>query len=95
MAVGGKKEDYDFIPPDDNMEWWCQWRMNIKDVRMVYSSIDYYSSIWPGPPTRPQEEKEFLENYKGKLFAMLSDYNYNNHEVDDNTTPSDFDKRED
>ena len=95
MAVGGKKEDYDFIPPDDNMEWWCQWRMNIKDVRMVYSSIDYYSSIWPGPPERPEEEKEFLENYKGKLFAMLSDYNYNNHEVDDNTTPSDFDKRED
>ena len=67
MSVGGKKENYDFIPPDDNMEWWCEWKMNIKDVRMVYSSIDYYSRIWPGPPDRPEEEKQFLENYKGKL----------------------------
>ena len=83
MSVGGKKENYDFIPPDDNMEWWCEWKMNIKDVRMVYSSIDYYSTIWPGPPDRPEEEKEFLENYKGKLFAMLSDYNYSHHEVED------------
>ena len=83
MTVGGKKEDYDFIPPDDNMEWWCEWKMNIKDVRMVYSSIDYYSRIWPGPPDRPEEEKQFLENYKGKLFAMLSDYNYSHHEVED------------
>ena len=84
MSVGGKKEEYDFVPPDDNMEWWCQWKMNIKDVRMVYSSIDYYSSIWPGPPTRPEEEKEFLENYKGRLFAMLTDYNFANHEVEEN-----------
>ena len=66
MSTGGKKEEYDFIPSEDNMEWWCQWKMNIKDVRMVYSSIDYYSSIWPGPPERPDEEKEFLENYRGK-----------------------------
>ena len=83
MSVGGKKEEYDFVPPDDNMEWWCEWKMNIKDVRMVYSSIDYYSSIWPGPPTRPEEEKEFLENYKGRLFAMLTDYNFSNHEVEE------------
>ena len=83
MSVGGKKEEYDFVPPDDNMEWWCQWKMNIKDVRMVYSSIDYYTSIWPGPPTRPEEEKEFLENYKGRLFAMLTDYNFSNHEVEE------------
>tara|TARA_B100000287_G_C20056533_1_gene552628 strand:- start:150 stop:404 length:255 start_codon:yes stop_codon:yes gene_type:complete len=83
MSVGGKKEEYDFVPPDDNMEWWCQWKMNIKDVRMVYSSIDYYSTIWPGPPERPEEEKEFLENYKGRLFAMLTDYNFSNHEVEE------------
>ena len=35
MSVGGKKEEYDFVPPDDNMEWWCQWKMNIKDVKIV------------------------------------------------------------
>ena len=83
MSTGGKKEEYDFNPSEDNMEWWCQWKMNIKDVRMVYSSIDYYTSIWPGPPTRPEEEKEFLENYKGRLFAMLTDYNFSNHEVEE------------
>ena len=83
MSVGGKKEEYDFVPPDDNMEWWCQWKMNIKDERMVYSAIDYYTSTWPGPPTRPEQEKEFLENYKGRLFAMLTDYNFSNHEVEE------------
>ena len=83
MSTGGKKEEYDFIPSEDNMEWWCQWKMNIKDVRMFYSSIDYYSTIWPGPPERPEEEKEFLENYKGRLFAMLTDYNFSNHEVEE------------
>ena len=33
MSMGGKKEESDFIPSEDNMEWWCQWKMNIKDVR--------------------------------------------------------------
>ena len=83
MTTGGKKEEYDFIPPDDDLEWGCEWRMNIRDLRMVYSSIDYYSHIWPGPPERPEEEKEFLENYKIKLFTMITDYNYAHHEVED------------
>ncbi len=41
--------------------WGCEWRMNIRDLRMVYSSIDYYSHIWPGPPERPEEEKQILK----------------------------------
>ena len=49
---------------------------------MIYDSINYYSNIWPGPPERPKEEKEFLENYKVKLFTMITDYNYAHHEVE-------------
>ena len=49
---------------------------------MIYDSINYYSSIWPGPPERPEQEKQFLENYKVKLFTMITDYNYSNHEVE-------------
>ena len=62
MAVGGKKEEYDYNPPEDNLEWWCEWKLNIREIRMIYDSINYYSSIWPGPPERPEQEKQFLEN---------------------------------
>jgi hypothetical protein len=82
MAVGGKKEEYDYNPPEDNLEWWCEWKLNIREIRMIYDSINYYSSIWPGPPERPEQEKQFLENYKVKLFTMITDYNYANHEVE-------------
>jgi len=82
MSVGGRKEEYDFIPPEDNLEWWCEWKLNIRELRMIYDSINYYSNIWPGPPERPKEEKEFLENYKIKLFTMITDYNYAHHEVE-------------
>jgi len=82
MSVGGRKEEYDFIPPEDNLEWWCEWKLNIRELRMIYDSINYYSNIWPGPPERPEQEKQFLENYKVKLFTMITDYNYAHHEVE-------------
>ena len=53
MAVGGKKEEYDYNPPEDNLEWWCEWKLNIREIRMIYDSINYYSSIWPGQPEIP------------------------------------------
>ena len=30
MSTGGKKEEYDFIPSEDNMEWWCECKMKSK-----------------------------------------------------------------
>ena len=91
MAVGGRKEDADFDPQEEDLEWWAEIRWNIKDVRNMYSSIDYYQSIWPGEPDRPKKEKKFLEVFKGKLFAMITDYNFHHHEVEvgeDDSTPS-------
>ena len=92
MSVGGKKEDYDFCREEDDLEWWAEQRMNIREVRMIYSSLTHYSNIWEKwNGGRPPDEIEFLTWYKGKLFSMISDYNFTHHEVEeisDDTTPS-------
>ena len=50
MAEGGHKGEYSYPDNEDDLEWWAETRMNIRDVRSLYSSIDYYQSIWPGEP---------------------------------------------
>ena len=92
MAEGGHKEEYVYPDPNkDDMEWWAETRLNIRDVRSLYSSIEYYESIWPGPPERHENEKPFLEGFKANLYRMLADYNYTHHvvEVDDMPTTDD------
>ena len=92
MSVGGKKDDYDFCREEDDLEWWAEHRMNIREVRMIYSSLTHYSNIWEKwNGDRPPEEIEFLNWYRRKLFSMISDYNFTHHEVEeisDDTTPS-------
>ena len=92
MSVGGKKDDYDFCREEDDLNWWAEQRMNIREVRMIYSSLTHYSNIWEKwNGDRPPEEIEFLNWYKRKLFSMISDYNFTHHEVEeisDDTTPS-------
>ena len=92
MSIGGKKDDYDFCKEEDDLEWWAEHRMNIREVRMIYSSLTHYSIIWEKwNGDRPPEEIEFLNWYKRKLFSMISDYNFTHHEVEeinDDTTPS-------
>ena len=92
MSIGGKKDDYDFCKDEDDLEWWAEHRMNIREVRMIYSSLSHYANIWEKwNGDRPPEEIEFLNWYKRKLFSMISDYNFTHHEVEeisDDTTPS-------
>ena len=92
MSIGGKKDDYDFCREEDDLEWWAEHRMNIREVRMIYSSLTHYSNIWEKwNGDRPPEEIEFLNWYSRKLFSMISDYNFTHHEVEeisDDTTPS-------
>ena len=91
MSVGGKKGEYDFQRDEDDLTWWAEQRFNIREVRMISSSLDNYKTIWQGEPTRPKEEMEFVDWYRGRLFAMISDYNYTHHEVDvsdSDSTPS-------
>ena len=88
MAVGGKKDDYDFHRDSDDLSWWAEQKFNIREVRMIYSSLQNYKTVWQGEPTRPKEEMEFVDWYKGRLFAMITDYNYTHHEVDTDSTPS-------
>ena len=81
MAEGGHKGEYTYPDREDDLDWWAETRMNIREVRSHYSSISYYLEIWPGEPDRPKEEKKFLENYKENLFRMIADYNYHHHVV--------------
>ena len=82
MSVGGKKNDYDFRRDEDDLSWWAEQRFNIREVRMISSSLDNYKIVWQGEPDRPKDEMEFIDWYRGRLFAMIADYNYTHHEVD-------------
>ncbi len=88
MAEGGHKDEYTFPNGEDDLEWWAETRMNIRDVRSYYSSISYYMKIWPGEPDRPKEEKQFLENVKENLFRMITDYNFTHHKVEEADIPT-------
>jgi hypothetical protein len=88
MAEGGHKDEYTFPNSEDDLEWWAETRMNIRDVRSYYSSISYYMKIWPGEPDRPKEEKQFLENVKENLFRMITDYNFTHHKVEEADIPT-------
>ncbi len=91
MSVGGKKDDYDFCRPEDDMEWWVEHRFNIREIRMLFSSLEHYERLWPGKgfsTQRPEEEREFIQWYQSKLFAMITDYNFTHHEIEEDTTTS-------
>ena len=88
MADGGHKGEYTFPNTDDDLDWWAETRMNIRDLRGLYSSIIYYQSIWPGEPDRPADEMKFLENLKNQLYRMITDYNYTHHIVKEADMPT-------
>ena len=67
-------EEPEWEPTRDD-EFWCESRMGINEVRMMYDSICFYLSIWPGPPTRPEEEQQYLEHIRNRLFAAIMEYN--------------------
>ena len=64
-------------------EFWCESRLGINEVRMMYDSICFYLSIWPGPPARPQEEQQYLEHVRSRLFAAIMQYNLLNNGVEE------------
>ena len=91
MAVGGKKNEYDFQRDEDDLTWWAEQRFNIREVRMISSTLQNYKTVCQGEPQRPIEEMEFVDWYQGRLFAMITDYNYTHHSVEegvDDSTPS-------
>ena len=88
MAEGGHKDEYTYPDSDDDLEWWAETRMNIRDVRSFYSSISYYIKVWPGEPDRPADEMKFLENLKTKLYRMITYYNFTHHVVEEADSPT-------
>ena len=88
MAEGGYKEEYSYPDSEDDMDWWAETRLNIRDVRSLYSSINYYQSIWPGPPERQENEEKFLNNFKENLYRMITDYNFTHHVVEEADMPT-------
>ena len=75
-------EESEWEPARDD-EFWCESRMGINEVRMMYDSICFYLSIWPGPPTRPEEEQKYLEHIRSRLFAAIMEYNLMNNGVEE------------
>ena len=88
MTDGGHKDEYTFPNTDDDLDWWAETRMNIRDVRSFYSSISYYIKIWPGEPDRPEAELKFLKGLQENLFRMITDYNFTHHKVEEADLPT-------
>ena len=88
LTEGGHKGEYTYPDNEDDLEWWAETRLNIRDVRSLYSSISYYQTIWPGEPDRPVDEMKFLEGYKENLFRMITDYNFTHHKVEEADLPT-------
>ena len=88
MAEGGHKDEYTFPNTDDDLEWFAETRMNIRDIRSFYSSISYYIKIWPGEPDRPEAELKFLDSFKDNLYRMITDYNFTHHVVEEADSPT-------
>ena len=88
MTEGGHKGEYTYPDNEDDMDWWAESRMNIQDVRSLYSSVSYYMEIHPGEPDRPADEMKFLTNYKANLFRMITDYNFTHHKIEEADIPT-------
>jgi len=88
MSEGGHKGEYSYPNTDDDMEWWAETRLNIRDVRSLYCSLDYYTKIWPGEPDRPEAELKFLDSFKDNLYRMITDYNFTHHVVEEADIPT-------
>ena len=65
-------------PDFDSEEWMCEFRMGIRELRMLHSHLLYSIEVWPGSPRRPTEEQEFLQHLKVQTFAMIADHSFHN-----------------
>tara|TARA_A200000159_G_scaffold55428_1_gene51313 strand:- start:34258 stop:34467 length:210 start_codon:yes stop_codon:yes gene_type:complete len=61
-------------------EFYCEFKMGIRELRALYSHLEYAIKMWPGAPARPYEEQEFLDHLKKQTFAMITEYNF--HYID-------------
>lgn len=66
--------------PDE--DWYCEIKIGIQEVRMMYSHTCYALDMWPGSPARPADEQEYLRILKMRLFAMIQDYNFTRLDTD-------------
>ena len=62
-------------------EWWIQMKMNIKEVRLLYSMVCFYNQNYLGAPGRPPEEGSYLAFLQGELYKMIQDYNLTHNSV--------------
>ena len=56
-------------------EWWIQLKMDIKEVRLMYSLVSFYLQNYSGAPGRPPEEQHYLPYLQQELYKMIQDYN--------------------
>ena len=81
MATLPDEPDWD--QPQGEEEFWCESKMGINEVRMMYDSVSFYISIWPGPPTSPPTEMQYLQLVQNRLFAAIMEYNLVHNEVEE------------
>jgi len=64
---------------DYDKTWEVNLKMDIREVRLMYSFISFYLDNYAGAPGRPPEEENYLPFLKEELYKMIQDYNFTHH----------------
>ena len=76
-------EEPEWESSSDEEDFFVESKMGINEVRMLYDTLSFYYSIWPGQPARHDEERIYLENVRSKLYAAIMEYNLIYNEVEE------------
>ena len=63
-------------------EWNVAMKMNIKELRLLYSTVSFYLNNYTGAPERPPEEEDYLEFLQTELYKMITEYNFSHHALE-------------
>ena len=87
----GLKHDVYSQTHEDGFDWnnWSnydknreiQLKMDIKEVRLMYSFATFYLDNYTGSPGRPPDEKSYLKYLQSELYKMIQDYNLTHNSV--------------
>jgi len=73
--------NFDWNPKwnEDDLDWSCSFKLNIREIRLMYSFVTFYLHNYMGAPGRPPAEEKFLPWIQKELYKMIQDYNFSHH----------------
>ena len=80
--MGSDETEADYIPPEDDSNFKATVHLGIKEIRLLYNYLVFFTREWPGYAERPVEEQPYLNFLKQRLFAIIMEYNMQHKEAE-------------